>query len=466
MILFMIDKYKHIYFIGIGGIGMSALAMYFYKTGYDVAGYDLVKNINCEKLEKSGIKVHYSDDLNKIEKCFFDKLNTLIIYTPAIPETHKELSYFKKNGFKILKRAEALGIISKSKKSMTVAGTHGKTSVSSLCAWIMEHSQQKCTAFLGGVSKNFDSNIIINRNSEFMVIEADEFDRSFLNLNPYISLITSIEKDHLDIYKNYDNLYNSFVDFLNLTNENGHIILNCNINRNILKKIKTTAKIHWYSLNNSDSDFYIDNLKYTEDKSHFDFIYSGGKIENLVAQTGGKHNLENIAAAIAMCVLNGVNSRDIKTAINSYIGVKRRFDIKIKNADRIFIDDYAHHPREISATIDAVKEIFPGKKICGIFQPHLYSRTRDFAKEFAEELSKLDSLFLLPIYPAREEPIKGVSSKIIYDLCTCKKTKLCKKNEIFELIEKENPDLLLTMGAGDIDNLIKPLCQILNKHEK
>ena len=457
----MKNDFKNIYFIGIGGIGMSAIARYLLANNYRVSGYDLVRNSNCLMLEKSGVEIHYEDNISLIDKSFLNNKETLIVYTPAIPVEHNELKYFRDKDFTIMKRAEILGLISKNNKSVCVAGTHGKTSISTLTAWIINNSQKKCTAFLGGISRNINSNLFLDTESKIMVLEADEFDRSFLNLNPTYSLVSIIESDHLDIYQNYDNLRKSFIDFINLTADSGAIVLNAKINKDILTQIKTKALIYTYSIADSKTDFFLSNVNYHKDSCTFDINHPYGIIQGVETKTGGNHNLENIVAAVSLSLLSGVSGTEIISAIQSFAGVKRRFEFIIKTDDLIFIDDYAHHPTEINACINAIKTLYPGRKVCGIFQPHLYSRTKDFAREFAESLSILDNLLLLPIYPAREKPIEGVSSQMIYDLCANPNKALIEKNEIINYIKSENPEILVTMGAGDIDMLIEAIKESL-----
>ncbi|MDR2010136.1 MAG: UDP-N-acetylmuramate--L-alanine ligase [Bacteroidales bacterium] len=452
----MIEK-KQIYFLGIGGIGMSAIARYFYTLGYPVAGYDRFRNDICINMENIGINIHYEDDITKIPYQFKNKKTTLVVFTPAVPQDHNELLFFRTNNFEILKRSEVLGLISNSKKCMAIAGAHGKTSVSSICANIMVNTKAGCSAFLGGIAKNFNSNLVINKNSDYVVVEADEFDRSFLRLTPSTALITYIDSDHLDIYNNYNTLFEAFVQFGNLVKTNGNLILNHNISEDYIKHIRTDINIYRYGLNNKECDFYIDNIKYQENKCYFDLTHINGKISDISYSAGGDHNLENALAGASISILNGATDEDVRKGLETFEGVERRFDIKIKTDNFIYIDDYAHHPNEISAFLKSVRLIFPDKKITGIFQPHLYSRTRDFYKEFAESLSICDEIILLPIYPAREKPIEGITSEII--LANIKKTKkfICEKNELIPFLKKQKPEILVTMGAGDIDQLIKPI---------
>lgn len=461
----MINRFKNIYFLGIGGIGMSALAAYFSKEGKAVAGYDLVRNSNCISLEKIGINIHYNDDINLIPEKFLNPDDSLIVYTPAIPKNHSELNYFIKNNYQILKRAQVLGELSKYKNTIAVAGTHGKTSVSTMAAWIISQSEKSCTAFLGGISKNIDSNLFIDNAADILVVEADEYDRSFLNFAPNISLITQIEEDHLDIYKNFNNLLQAFIEYINNTKPKGSLIVNEKVADLIKKEVPDNIDFSVYGMNNKHSNFYIKDLKYENDYSCFDFVYDNRIIPNLRISTGGTHNLENTIGAIALAIKAGVSDEEIRSSLRAYQGVKRRFETIIKTKNTIYIDDYAHHPEEINATLQAVKSIYPDKKITGIFQPHLFSRTKDFAKEFAKALSNLDELILLPIYPAREEPIKGVSSNLIYDLCSLKNKKLIDRADLLDYVKKQKFELLITMGAGDIDRLVNPIKNIIKINE-
>jgi UDP-N-acetylmuramate--alanine ligase len=452
----MINK-TNIYFLGIGGIGMSALARYFKELNYSVAGYDRFRSDICKKLELIGINIHYEDNINELPQSFRDSENTLIVFTPAIPEKHSELMYFRTNNFEILKRSEILGLIANPKNGLAIAGTHGKTSVSSICANIMSNSKIGCSAFLGGISKNINSNLIINYNSEYVVVEADEFDRSFLKLTPTTALITYIEPDHLDIYQNFENLKNTFAEFGNLVKSKGNLILSNHIYNDFAKNIKSDVNIFRYGINDNSCDFYLDNVNYLFGKCCFDITHPNGKIQTISYSIGGDHNLENALAAAAIALLNNVSEDEVKRGLETFEGVERRFDIKIKSNNFIYIDDYAHHPSEISAFIKSVKQLFFGKKITGVFQPHLYSRTRDFYKEFAESLSLCDRIVLIPVYPARELPIEGITSEIILENISISEKYICEKNKLVTFLKKLNPEILVTMGAGDIDQLVVPI---------
>ena len=452
-----LNRVHNVYFVGIGGIGMSALARYFSYLGKAVYGYDRKETNLTKKLSSEGIEVHYKDDVNLIPEIFVkDKIASLIVYTPAIPGDHTELNYFIDNSFKIYKRAEILGLITRNYKTIAVAGTHGKTSVSTIAAHILKQSDLACFAFLGGISKNTNSNLILPEPSSaetVVVVEADEFDRSFLHLNPYIALITSIDADHLDIYEDKADLVNSFEHFVKNISQNGILICKNNINLSV----DSSVKQYTYSLEDT-ADFYTRNLRMNNGGTYFfDLLTPKGVIEGLETGMPGKINAENAVAAAALAHLSGVKDEVIQAQLKSCKGVKRRFDLQIVTKNFVFIDDYAHHPEELKAFITSVKEMFPGKKITGVFQPHLYSRTRDFAEEFALSLGMLDELILLDIYPAREKPVKGVSSKIIFDKVKLDEKIMCTKNELLKHLKDNKPEVLLTMGAGDIDKLIEPI---------
>ncbi len=459
----MESNYTNIFFLGIGGIGMSALAQYFNSSGYNVAGYDRIKTDICQKLEDSGVEIHYEDDIKKISPNFLDPSNTLIILTPAIPSENSELNYFIENKFNISKRSEILGMISNPKLGLAIAGTHGKTSVSGICANIMYKTKKSCSAFLGGIAKNVNSNLILNTSSDYVVVEADEFDHSFHRLTPSTALITCIEADHLDIYKNFESLKEAFVIFGNKVKDGGNLILNNSINLEIKKAFKKDLNIFTYGLNDSNCDFYIDNVTYKNESCVFDINYPAGKIKSIEYSLGGNHNLENALAAASIALLNEASEEDVRIGLESFSGIVRRFDYKVKTANHIYIDDYAHHPGEITAFLSAVKLIYPNRKITGIFQPHLFSRTSDFYQEFAKSLSLCDELILLPIYPAREKPVVGVNSEMIYELVSSHKKHICEKNELLNLIKNIKPSLLVSMGAGDIDLFIQPLTELLKK---
>jgi len=452
-----ISKKHSVFLIGVGGIGMSALARYFNNIGKLVYGYDKTETGLTQKLVSEGIKIHYDDNIDLIPDAVTqNRAVSLIIYTPAIPKDNKQLNYFIDNGFKIYKRAEILGAITNNYKTVAVAGTHGKTSVSTLTAHILNGSEISCYAFLGGISKNTNSNLVLphsNSTEKIAVVEADEFDRSFLNLNPDIALITSIDADHLDIYENKADLINSFEQFVNNIKQGGILIRK----KSITLSVNSSVKQYTYSLD-ENADYYALNLKMNKDGTYcFDLMTPIGTIVGFKTGMPGKINAENAVAAAAIALLSGISRDIVRLQMQSFKGVKRRFDFQIVTDNFIYIDDYAHHPEELKAFIASVIEMFPYKKITGVFQPHLYTRTRDFADGFALSLDMLDELVLLDIYPAREKPITGVSSKIIYDKVKLDKKLICSKNELLAYLKKNKPEVLLTMGAGDIDTLVEPI---------
>jgi len=445
-----------VYFIGIGGIGMSALARFFLHEHKAVYGYDRTETVLTQELSKEGAHIHYTEDINLIpDKIKKDKDGSLIIYTPAIPENNQELSYFRANNFDLHKRSEVLGFITRNFKTIAIAGTHGKTSVSSMTAHLLKESEQGCYAFLGGILKDEQSNLVLpkkeNKNA-YAVVEADEYDRSFLTLHPAIALITSMDADHLDIYKNTENLVKSFGQFVNNIVKNGALVCKKGLNL----PVRSDIKQYTYSLDNQEADFYAENIRMNTTGTYcFDFVTPDSFVLGMETTVPGKINLENAIAALSLAYLSGLNYDLMRDYLKSFTGVKRRFDVRALQDDFIYIDDYAHHPRELQAFISSVKEIYPDKKISGIFQPHLFSRTQDFAAEFAESLDLLDELYLLDIYPAREQPIKGVTSELIFNKVKKAKKTLCKKEEVIDLVKKNKPEVLLTMGAGDIDKLVK-----------
>ncbi|MBQ5572018.1 MAG: UDP-N-acetylmuramate--L-alanine ligase [Bacteroidales bacterium] len=461
----MKSKISNIYFIGIGGIGMSAIARYFKACDYNVAGYDRTRSEVCTNLEEEGIQVHYDDNLNLIGSYYKDKDTTLVIYTPAIPSDHHELTFFRENGFEVIKRSEALGRLCEKKKCLAVAGTHGKTSISTITSCIMARTKDKCSAFLGGISKNFNSNLHLEPKSKNVVVEADEFDRSFLHLSPSTALISHIEADHLDIYGNYENMEAAFVEFTNKISKKGNLVLGPDIPETVKSRLRKDLNVYTYGIEDSKFNFYATNISYGNGLCIFDINTPFGTISEIKYRIGGRHNIENAVGATAVSMLNGATADEVRTGLENFIGVLRRFDIQLQTEKCVYIDDYAHHPGEISAFLSAVRQIYPQKKITAIFQPHLYTRTRDLYKDFAESLSQCDTLILLPIYPARELPIEGVTSSLIYDNCHAKEKYLCEKAELIELIGKLKPELLLTMGAGDIDRFVKPITNFLTENE-
>lgn len=443
-------NYTDYYFIGIGGIGMSAIARYFKHQGYRVSGYDRTPSALTAQLESEGIPIHYEDCPDAVPA---DVEHTFVIYTPAIPQDMKELQYVFDRGYAVCKRSRALGQIAQGQECLAVSGTHGKTTTSTLLAHILTESGEGCNAFLGGISKNYDTNLLLSKN-KVLVAEADEFDRSFLQLFPDIAVVTATDADHLDIYNDHAHVVEAFGIFASQIKGSGSLIVKKGVE---VPLDNVTAKIYRYSYN-EPCDFFASDIKELEG-GHFDFTLNtpSGRIEHCTVGIPGWVNVENAVAASATALLHGTGPEAVKKALASFCGVKRRFDIHINTPQVAYIDDYAHHPNEIKAAISSMRNIFPGRKICGIFQPHLYTRTRDFADEFAEALSGLDSLILLHIYPARELPIEGVTAKIIFDKVTIKDKVLIDKDRLMDEIKSRELDCLATLGAGDIDRFIDPI---------
>jgi len=454
------NNIKKVYFLGIGGIGMSALARYFNHEKLPVSGYDRVESVLTRKLTEEGISIHYNDCPESLKQ--LNKDHTLVVYTPAVPKDLKEKIYFEENGFDLKKRSEVLGMISEKLKTCAVSGTHGKTTVSTMLAHIFKKSELDCTAFLGGVSKNYGTNFLTSSTSKWMVAEADEFDRSFLHLSPEIALVTAMDADHLDIYGTKSALIDAFNQFLSQVKPGGKMIVKKGLP--VRESSCSHGTLYSYALDDKKADFYADNIISQKESYCFDLVYPGGKIKGIHLNYPGLVYVENAVAASAMALMAGIKKSSIVSALETYKGVNRRFDIHLHNSDYILIDDYAHHPGEIKATVYSVRKMYPGQRITGIFQPHLYSRTADFAEEFAKELSKLDEVILLDIYPAREKPIPGVSSRLIYDKLTCNEKKLMVKKELLKMAESLKPGIILIMGAGDIDMLVEPIEKILKKH--
>ena len=439
---------KNIYFIGIGGIGMSAIARYYNAKGYKVSGYDKTPSPLTESLENEGIQVHYEDNTDFIPKDIDD---TLVIYTPAIPKDMGELVYVQENGYRVIKRSQMLGEITRDQRCMAVAGTHGKTTTSTLLSHIFTASGEGCSAFLGGISKNYDSNLLIHEN-DVVAVEADEFDRSFLQLFPEIAVITSMDADHLDIYGDEAHIRQAFKDFASQVS--GTVIAKYGLD---ITSEDTKANIMTYSYGKPEADFYAEPLE----NGHFNLHYPGGVIEDCVVGIPGWVNIENATGASAIGLTYGLDPQKVKEAIASFSGVKRRFDLQVKKDNCVYIDDYAHHPEEISAALSSIRNSYPEMKLTAVFQPHLYTRTRDFAPEFAQALSKADKLILLDIYPAREEPIPGITSEIIFNDVTCKEKVLLKRAELMDYLKNEDIELLVTLGAGDIDRFVGQIADML-----
>lgn len=455
-----INNIESVYFVGAGGIGMSALVRYFLSKGKQVAGYDRTASELTEALNQEGAAIHYQDNVDLIPQCFKETRNTLVVYTPAIPASHQELSYFRDNNFEIKKRAEVLGIITRSARGICFAGTHGKTTTSSMAAHLLKQSHIDCNAFLGGILKNYNSNLLLSNESDFTVIEADEYDRSFHQLTPYIAIITSADPDHLDIYGTPQAYKESFEYFTSLIRADGYLIMKKGID--MTPNLQPGVIMYTYSVEDG-GDFRAENIKIGDGKITFDFITPSGAIRDVYLGVPMKVNVENAVASMAAAWIAGVTLEELRQGISSFAGPRRRFDIHIKRDNLVLIDDYAHHPAELEASILSVKELYAGKKVTGIFQPHLFSRTRDFAKEFSSALSLLDELILLDIYPAREEPIEGVSSKLILDNVTIINKQICSKEQLLLLIENTNFEVVLILGAGDIDQLVEPVRNILEK---
>ena len=433
-----LEQIHRVYFIGVGGIGMSALARYFAFINKTVAGYDKTESPLTQELSNSGIAIHYNDDVEQIPSEFKNPENTLIVYTPAVPSSHSEYQYFLANGFVIKKRSEVLGLITKDSFCFAVAGTHGKTTTSSILAHLLKETGVKMTAFLGGISEDFNSNFLLE-GTEYSVVEADEFDRSFMQLTPDVACVTSMDADHLDIYGDAQELERTFVDFTKRLKPNGKLFV-----RNGLPLEGLTYGIE------DDSDYCIRNIKIEHGTYIFDLETPEANLKGVEFNKPGRHNLLNGLVAFAMAMQAGSPPHRLAKALSTFKGVQRRFSYKIKNDDFIFIDDYAHHPTEINAVFEAISEMHPNKKVLAIFQPHLFSRTRDFADDFAKSLSQFENILLLDIYPAREEPIVGIDSQWLLEKITSTNKTLISKEQIISEIKIQNPEVLVTMGAGDI----------------
>lgn len=442
---------KYIYFIGIGGIGMSALARYFAHEGYAVAGYDRTSTPLTDRLIAEGIDIHFQDSIDMIPANFRDPRRVKVVYTPAVPSTHTEMSYFRNHGFELVKRSQILGLLSRDKWTMAVAGTHGKTSTSTMVAWFNAVGAGQGSAFLGGISKNFGTNMVLG-SGDRLTVEADEFDRSFLQLHPQAAVITATDADHLDIYGDSAEFLRTFRQFASQVTDTL-----------IVKKGVDIPSRYVYSLDDPSTDYYARNIELIQGGYYrFDIVTPNRVITGCQLGVPGLINLENCVAAVALVEQRGFDEDLLKQAITSFQGVARRFDIWINEPQMVYMDDYAHHPQELEAMISSVRRMFPGRQLTVVFQPHLYTRTRDFAEGFAEVLSTVDHLILLPIYPAREEPIPGVSSKIIFDSVTCSK-EMIEKSALLDRLSTLKLDLLVTAGAGDIDQLCRPINTYLSK---
>ena len=459
-----LEDYRHIYFLGIGGIGMSAIARWFYAKGFPVWGYDKTRTPLTEALEQEGIQVHYEDDVNQLpHEILSDKKSTLVILTPAIPAEHTEWAYLKEQGYTIKKRSEVLGIITASAYTIAVAGTHGKTTTSSIVTQLLHHGGVDCSAFLGGIATNLNSNLLISSGStekEVVVVEADEYDRSFLTLYPDIAIVTSADPDHLDIYGDKEELIRTFQKFISQIKPGGYLILQRDTDPRLTDKLQEGVKVIRYGL--YEGVGHVQNLEIDGHWFKFDAVTPFGNIARLKLGLPGYHNVENALAAVMAAQIMQVSTDKLVAGLERFKGVKRRFEIVYEGEGKVYIDDYAHHPKEIDAFMTSLRAIYPNKKLKVIFQPHLFTRTRDFADEFAESLSKADELVLLEIYPAREKPIAGVTSQMILDKVTSPVKHLIQKEHILQnLAEKPDFEVLATVGAGDIDTLVKPIKNIL-----
>ncbi len=449
---------KAVYFIGAGGIGMSAIARYFLHIGCVVAGYDKTSSDLTKQLQKEGMNIHYEENVDLIPNACRNKANTLIIYTPAIPVSHKELVFFKENGFEIQKRAQVLGTLTRTHRGLCFAGTHGKTTTSSMCAHIMHQSSVGCTAFLGGISKNYGTNYILSNKSDYVVIEADEFDRSFHWLRPWMTVITSTDPDHLDIYGTKEAYLESFRHYTELIKAGGALI----IHKDLEMKPNVQEGVRVYEYSREEGDFHADNVRIKDGTIIFDFISPIESIKDVELGQPIPINIENSIAAMAMAQLNGVIPNEIREGIKTYSGVDRRFDFKVKNAKHVVLSDYAHHPKEILQSAKSLKELYSNRKITVIFQPHLYTRTRDFYKEFAYSLSFFDEVILTEIYPAREEPIEGVTSKLIYDnLKEGVQKQMILKDSVLSFVKSRDFDVLVILGAGNLNDYVSQISQII-----
>ena len=453
-----LETLKSVYFLGIGGIGMSALARYFHVAGIEVSGYDKTPTQLTAQLEAEGINIHYEDRPDLIS----DETG-LIVYTPAVPTDLREFIKASSGKFILKKRSEVLGELTNSKQLIAVAGTHGKTTVSTMIAHTLFISKVGCTAFLGGISKNHNSNLLLEPESDFMVTEADEYDRSFLKLSPWLAIITSSDADHLDIYSTHQELKDAFSGFTEKVRAGGVLLIKKGIGVNI--NTNPDVEIYTYTLNQK-ADFYAENIEIKDHSYHYDLVIPEGRIRNMSPGLSGLFNVENSIAAAAAAWLSGASEEEIRKGAQTFKGVKRRFDIRINQPGLLYIDDYAHHPQELSACIGSVRKLYPERHITGIFQPHLFSRTRDFAEGFAESLSLLDKVILLDIYPAREKPIEGITSEILMDKIKGPEKMLCSRQEAMEAISENQPDILLTLGAGNIDQMVGPIEELFTKNPK
>jgi len=452
---------RAVYLIGAGGIGMSALARYYIHLGLVVAGYDKTPTELTLRLEKEGMLIHYEEDIDEIPHACRQKESCLVIYTPAIPDDHKEMAYFRENGFELHKRAEVLGLLTRQMKGLCVAGTHGKTTTSTMCAHIMHQSHLDCNAFLGGISKNYGTNYILSK-SDYVVIEADEFDRSFHHLSPLMTVITSTDPDHLDIYGTKDAYLESFRHYTELIQPGGVLI----IHKGLEMKEHLQKGVMRYDYSRDEGDFHAENIRIERGSIVFDFVSPIESVQNVELGQPIPINIENGVAAMAMAQLAGCTAEELRIGMKTFGGVDRRFDFKIKTDHLVLLSDYAHHPKEIYQSARSIRELYYDRHITAIFQPHLYTRTRDFYKDFADALSLLDEVILTEIYPAREQPIEGVTSQLIYDnLKPGVEKQLIRKDEVIPLVKSRSFDVLIILGAGDLDNLVPQIANILKNRK-
>ena len=444
-----ISNIRTVYFLGIGGIGMSALARYFLYLGKNVHGYDRTPTPLTTSLQEEGMVIHFEENTGLIPEA-----TELVVYTPAIPADHSEYRYFTEKNIPVLKRAEVLGLIADQYRTVAIAGTHGKTTTSTLCAHLLNHSQIGCQAFLGGISRNYGTNLLLSATSPFLVAEADEFDRSFLHLHPEIGVITSMDADHLDIYNDHSTLIEAFTSFTANIRPGGTLLLREGLSLPL--KLQGNCRVYSYSANGT-ADFTATSICLVNGLYHFNFRHPWGIFKDLTLGLPGLYNVENAVAALAAAFLCGASENELRPGLSTFKGVGRRFDIRIKRDDFAYIDDYAHHPAELTACITSARKLFAGRRITGIFQPHLFSRTRDFADDFAKSLDLLDEVILLPIYPARELPIAGITSEMLLSKISCPEKKLVRKEDLPSCLENKRVEVLLTLGAGDIDTLVAPL---------
>ncbi len=453
---------KSVYFVGAGGIGMSAIARYFLHKGLVVAGYDKTPSELTHQLEKEGMLIHYEENVNLIPEECRQPTTTLVVYTPAIPSTHTELIYFHDNNFTIEKRAQVLGTLTRTHKGLCFAGTHGKTTTSTMCAHIMHKSHLDCNAFLGGISKNYGTNYILSDHSDYVVIEADEFDRSFHWLRPWMSVITSTDPDHLDIYGTKEAYLESFRHYTELIQLGGALIIHKNLE--MKQHVQEGVKVYDYS--REEGDFHAENIRIEKGTITFDFVSPIETVKDVELGQPIPINIENGIAAMAMAQLNGCTAEELREGMRTYGGVDRRFDFKIKNDRHVFLSDYGHHPKEILQSAKSLKELYADRKITVIFQPHLYTRTRDFYKDFADALSHFDEVILTEIYPAREQPIEGVTSKLIYDNLRPNIAKqMIKKDDVLDFVKSRDFDVLVVLGAGNLDNYVPEITKIIKAKE-